>query len=104
MCTDQKVANTDKAEEHFFEVGRNYFIRTITHHYVGELLFLNRRGAELVLTQAAWIADDGRFHQMLRTGEFDEIEPYLEGQRVLVNRDAIIDAVEWTQPLPRSQK
>jgi len=86
---------------HPFEVGQNYFIRTVTHHYTGKLEVVFP--GELVLSTAAWIADDGRFYQAVTKGEFAEVEPYGADQRVIVGRSGILDAVKINN-LPTSQK
>jgi hypothetical protein len=88
---------------HDFVVGKNYFIRCITHHYTGRLVGFTPRG-DFVLVDAAWIADDGRFAQAMATGELSEVEPYPDGQEVFVNRETHADATEWKFPLPRKQK
>ena len=60
-------------------------------------------GTELLLKDAAWIADDGRFSDAVKTGNFNEVEPYPNGVVVLVGRSSIIDAVQLNS-IPRSQK
>lgn len=57
-----------------YEEGKNYFIRTVTHHYTGKLVAVYPQ--ELILEQVAWIADDGRFTTALEKEEFDEVEIY----------------------------
>lgn len=87
---------------HPYEVGKNYFIRTVTHHLTGKLVKVTSK--ELVLESAAWIADDGRFYDALKTGKLNEVEPFPSDTPVIVGRGALIDAVVWTHPLPREQK
>lgn len=84
-----------------YQVGQNYFIRTVTHHYTGRLVRVTAK--ELVLESAAWIADDGRFADALKTGKLNEIEPFPDGE-IIVGRGAVIDACEWLHELPRIQK
>lgn len=86
---------------HPYEIGKNYFIRTVTHHYTGQLLAVFPQ--ELALVDAAWIADDGRFATAIAKGEFSEIEPFPPG-RVVIGRGSILDATVINYPLPRSQK
>lgn len=83
-----------------WQVGANYFIRTVTHHYTGRLEAVYPK--ELVLSEAAWIADDGRFHTALSTGALNEVEPMLGN--VIIGRNSIIDASIWTHKLPREVK
>lgn len=87
---------------HPFEVGKNYFIRTVTHHLTGKLIEVFP--TELVLVDAAWIADDGRLADALKKGEFNEVEPFPDDLRVIVGRSSIIDAQVFGNKLPRSQK
>jgi hypothetical protein len=85
-----------------YKVGENYFIRTVTHYLTGKLIRVTAK--ELVLKDAAWIADSGRFMEFLRDGKINEVEPFPDGQEVIVGRGAIIDAVTWSHALPREQK
>lgn len=81
-------------------IGANYFIRTVTHHYTGRLEAVYQK--ELVLSEVAWIADDGRFHNALATGQFNEIEPMIGN--VIIGRGSIVDASIWGHELPRQVK
>ena len=83
-----------------FQVGEKYLIRTVTLYYTGRLVEITPH--ELVLEDAAWIADTGRFAEAIKTGEFREVEPY--AKRVLVNRGGVIDATIWHHELPRETK
>ena len=84
-----------------YNIGKNYFIRTVTHHHTGKLVQVTPQ--ELVLENAAWIADDGRLTEALRTCTFNEVEMFPADARVIVGRGSIIDAVEITN-VPTSQK
>jgi hypothetical protein len=88
-------------KQHPYQVGKAYFIRTVTHHFTGRLMAVYDQ--ELVLEDAAWIADDGRFQQAVESGSFNEVEPFPD-RPVIINRSSIIDVVEFTAKLPRSQK
>lgn len=83
-----------------FVTGKSYFIRTATYHCTGRLIAIYPN--ELELEDAAFIADSGRFHDALKTGQFDEVEPFVEN--LIVSRSGIIDATPWTHELPRDQK
>jgi hypothetical protein len=91
-----------RADDSHWEVGAAYFIRTVTHHYTGRLLKVT--STELLIEDAAWIADDGRFADFLKSGEASEVEPYPDGVKVILGRSGILDAVKWTSKLPREQK
>ena len=92
--------NTNSTPAHPFKIGANYFIRTVTHHHTGRLVAVTP--TELVLEDAAWIADDGRLTDALKTGTFNEVEMFPKGP-VIVGRGSLIDAVEITS-IPTSQK
>lgn len=85
-----------------YKVGTAYLIRTVTHYYTGRVIAVGSQ--ELVLEDAAWIADTGRYHKALETGELNEVEP-IRGT-CIVGRGAVVDAVEWPNniPLPRVVK
>ncbi len=87
---------------HPYKVGKNYFIRTVTHHLTGKLVRVTPK--ELVLEKAAWIADNGRFYDALKTGNLKEVEPFPMNLEVIVGRGSLIDCVEWTHELPMEQK
>lgn len=87
--------------ESVWVLGEKYLIRTVTHYWTGRLVIVTP--TELVLEDAAWIADTGRFSDALSKGELSEIEPVTHG-RVIVARGALVDAELWKHDLPRSQK
>jgi hypothetical protein len=95
------AAKTESGESGLEQyVGKNVFVRTVTYHYTGRLTTLTPD--MLVLDDAAWIADSGRWAGALKTGELSEVEPY--PGRCLVARAAIVDVSEWGLILPREQK
>jgi hypothetical protein len=51
--------NIESEAKHPFNIGANYFIRTVTHYHTGRLVEVTEN--ELVLEDAAWIANSGRF-------------------------------------------
>lgn len=83
-----------------FVIGKAYLVRTVTMIVTGRVVRVVN--GLLVLEDAAWIADTGRFSDALKTGVLSEIEP-AEGQ-VLVGLGAIVDVYEWNHELPREQK
>lgn len=58
---------------HPFKTGEAYLIRTVTYHLVGRVKQILRDC--LVLEDAAWVADSGRFMQAIRDGKLSEVEP-----------------------------
>ncbi len=83
-----------------WEIGENYLIRTVTMTDTGKLVEVGEH--ELVLEDAAWIADTGRFSDALKSGTFSEVEPFPEG-KLIIGRGSIVDAVK-IKTLPRKQK
>lgn len=84
---------TQKGKDKLWVVGQLYFIRTVTMYYVGELVSVDEH--EVVLRDAAWVADTGRFNEALRTGRVSECEPFPDGI-CGIGRGAIVDASMWT--------
>ena len=85
---------------HSFEVGKAYLIRTVTMYYTGRVVAVT--DSDVVLEDAAWIADTGRYSNSLAEGSLNEVEPY--PGRVAVCRGAMVDFAEWQHALPRTQK
>jgi len=74
-----------------WKIGKCYLIRTVTMIQTGRLIKVTDK--ELVLEEAAWIADTGRFSDALVSLDFSEVEPFPDGF-VIIGRGAVIDAVE----------
>jgi hypothetical protein len=89
-------------EGEFFILGNNYYIRTVTFHYTGTIVGINDK--EILLSNAAWIADSGRWTQAIGQGFLDEVEPYPDDVIIIVNRQALCDASPWKHKLPRVQQ
>jgi hypothetical protein len=83
-----------------WQIGAVYMVRTVTMIDTGKLVQVTDQ--ELVLEDAAWIADTGRFATAVAKAEFGEVEPFPDG-RVIIGRGSIIDAVVIAKS-PRSQK
>jgi len=84
-----------------YEIGGMYQIRTVTHIVTGRVVSVGLK--EIVLVDAAWVADTGRYMGAVATGEYAEVEPYPNGAHVIDGRAAVIDAVAIPK-LPRDQK
>jgi hypothetical protein len=80
----------------FFKKGNQYFIRTVTHHYIGRLVHFVGKADDakvIYLDKCSWVADDGRFHEAMKNGTFSEVEPYPEKVVVAINMGAVIDCL-----------
>lgn len=82
-----------------YQIGQAYLIRTVTLYYTGRVKRVTPK--EIILEDAAWIADTGRFSDALKTGVLNEIEPMGE---VIIGRGAVVDAAKWTHELPKEKK
>lgn len=85
---------------HPWEIGKIYLIRTVTMIDTGKVVAVTDH--EIVLEDAAWIADTGRFADALNSAKFSEVEPFPDGQ-VIIGRGAVIDACQISKA-PREQK
>ena len=83
-----------------WQIGQTYLIRTVTMIDTGRLVAVWEH--ELVLEDAAWIADTGRFSDAVAKAEFAEVEPFPDG-KLIVGRGAVIDAFP-IRTAPRAQK
>lgn len=85
---------------HPYEVGACYLVETVTKYYLGRLSSVT--AGELVLDEASWIADTGRFHECLRDGTASEVEPC--PGKVIIGRGAVVAVLPWGKPLLRVVK
>lgn len=99
---NNKQATSDDSH---WEIGKDYLIRTVTMSQTGRLIKVTDK--ELVLENAAWIADLGKFsEQWEKQGEdaFNEVEMFPASRLVIVGRGALIDAVQLINGIPKKTK
>lgn len=102
MATKKKtIAKATSVGPYAHLIGKPVLIRTVTMIYTGKLQAVFPQ--ELVITDAAWIADTDRWAQAVANASFREVEPYPSG-KVVVGRGAIVDACALGGKLPREQK
>ena len=92
--------NGQSSDNSAWEIGKNYLIRTVTMIDTGRLIAVTSQ--ELILEDAAWIADTGRFSDTIKSCAFDEVEPFPSG-KVILGRGSVIDAI-CIDELPKKQK
>jgi len=80
-------------------IGKKWFFRTVTYHLVG--MVTKVMGNFLVLENASWIADSGRFMDCLKKGTLNEVEPC---GTAFVNLSTVTDFFPWSHNLPTLQK
>ena len=100
LLADGKVEQKEASNQEVpFEIGKSYFIRTVTYHLTGRVVKIV--GNFLVLEEGAWIADSGRFNEMIKNGKPSEVEPL---EDIIINMSSITDAFQWKHLLPREVK
>ncbi len=74
-----------------WQIGKSYYVLTVTMGVHGVLVEVGQQ--ELVLMDAAWIADTNRFHDFV-TGKIQpkEVEPFPRNVPVKIGRGAIVFA------------
>ncbi len=90
---------TERPVTHSIPIGESVFIRTVTFHYTGRVRSVT--ATDIVLDDAAWIADSGRYEAALRTGKLSEVEPVPAGW-IIISRGVVVDIAGWMHPLPRA--
>lgn len=95
-----KKASKSTKVTHPLRVGASVFIRTLSMYYTGRIVTID--AGSILLEDAAWIADTGRFGKALESGSFSEIEPY--PGPVAINSGHVLDITEWNNELPRKAK
>lgn len=97
-----RIFGQSRSATHSLPIGKAVLIRTVTMNYTGRIASVTE--SDLVLEDAAWIADTGRFSTALKDGfpANAEIEPFFSP--VIVSRSVLVDCCEWPHPLPRAQK
>jgi hypothetical protein len=83
-----------------FKPGDKIIVRTVTMIDVGRVVSIGRDF--IVLEDGGWVADTGRFGQMLATGSLNEFER--APSWFLVGRGSICDLYPWDHELPKVTK
>lgn len=97
------LGGSQESDINAFEVGKCYVIRTVTMINTGRVVAVGKQ--EILLDEAAWVADTGRYHDFLKSPATmaKEVEPYPVGMRAGVGRGAICDFCQVLET-PKSQK
>jgi hypothetical protein len=83
-----------------FEIDSKWLIRTVTFAITGRVKQV--KGKFIILEDAAWVADTGRFGECIEKGSLSEVEAVTVD--VVVNTESIVDAYYWVHELPRETK
>ena len=100
ICNGEPCGPKTSGASHSLVVGKCYFIRTVTMYYVGRLTAVT--DSDIVLADASWIPDTGRFSDFMKSGTPNEAEPFFGD--AIVFRGGMIDAREWPHKLPSERK
>jgi hypothetical protein len=82
---------------YFWELGKDYVVRTVTMIYLGKLKAVNE--TELLLEDCAWIPDTSRWNEFLDGKKPNEMEPYKND--VIIGRGALLDATVMSKKITR---
>lgn len=91
------IKETKAEAKCFWEIGKDYVVRTITMIYLGNLKAISE--TELLLEDCAWIPDTSRWNEFLNGKKPNEMEPYKND--VIIGRNAILDATIMTAKVKR---
>jgi hypothetical protein len=80
-------------------IGKNFFFRTVTYHLVGKVEKII--DDFIVLKDASWVADSGRFSNAIKKGTLSEVEPVGDA---MLNIKTVTDFFPWNHKLPTEQK
>lgn len=83
-------------------LNENVIVRGVRMITTGKLIEIHPQ--ELVLVDAARIAETDRYTLFVKTGAGLEVEVYPDDQRVYIGRGSICDLTKLLVALPRSQK
>jgi hypothetical protein len=81
-----------------YEVGKTYFFRCVTFHYIGTVRAIGVM--EIVLSDVVWVAASGKFQVALETGQLVDWMMYPDGAPVILGRMSVVDATPWSNPMP----
>jgi len=80
--------------------GDKIFTRTLTYHYIGEVVEDNID--YIVLNNCSWVADSGQFTSCIKEGKLDEVE--IIGDDVKILKSNMTDCIPWVHELPKSRR
>jgi len=99
MIEQKEIDDVKEVSEYKDLIGKKFFFRGVTYHLLGRVK--RKVGSFLVLEDASWIADSGRFMQTIMDGVVKEVEPVGEAY---INLEAVVDFFPWKHSLPTVQK
>jgi hypothetical protein len=99
LIDDKEKSEPWNGTELPFVVGKSYFIRTVTYHSLGKVESI--KGSFLVLSDACWVADSGKFSKAIKEGDLNEVE--FVGD-MIVSITSVCDAFPWVHKLPKETK
>ena len=83
-----------------FKVGDAILVRTVTMIQLGRVRAIGRDF--ITMEDGGWVADTGRFSEMLEKGTMSEFERCPDW--FMVGRGAVVDVFPWNHALPEKTK
>ena len=97
------LTNPTPTAHPLLKIGAKLEIRTVTLFYTGEVVHIDDQW--ITITSVGWIADEGRFTDTMKTGEFQEVEVLPDGELMTIGIGSVISINRVpNNTLPRSQK
>lgn len=90
LNSDCKVSVPTNKASSFIQVGKVYAFRSVTMIYTGRVVDINEQ--EILVDEAAWIAETERWKDFVETGVHKEAEPYT--RPVVIGRGGLLDCTE----------
>lgn len=79
-------------KEHAFEVGKRYLFQTVTLYWLGTIVGITE--GEIVITDAAWVADMGKASSFFGGNDPNESESLPAGKEMILSRGALVAVIE----------
>ena len=100
----REKGSNDK-EHPFFEVGKQYFIRTVTNYALGTVKYIDDKNI-ILEAGSKWIADTGRLYNSLVEGFESQDKCEFETMPCirLINPGSIVDATPYSKEITAKQK
>ncbi len=82
------------------KIGDKVFIRTLTYHYIGEVV--EETAEAIILDKTVWVADSGRFTEAIAEGSLNEFE--IIGLITPIIKNNMVDIIPWNHDIPTQRK
>ena len=88
-------------DDYGFKVGLKYFFETVNKYFLGKVIFVSEDYKRVVINNASWIADTGRFSKFESgVATYNETEVYQKSTEVTIYIDTLTSSFKWKHDLP----